>query len=243
MKPFLLAGLVAAAALPTQAFAGPVLFTGSSGGLAASVVFDTSGTNLLVRLTNTSLGDPIDPGDILSGVIFSLPGNPLLGKVSALVCPTCSVKGNGGVPGPGGVVGGEWAYTNALMAAQFPNQQSIYSSGYFDGNAVFPGPDLQGPPSGSVDGIQYGITTLFDTTGNDNGGLSGQGLVANEVDFVLSGLPAGFDTASITGVSFQYGTDLRETNFPGTHRVPEPGSLALAGLALCAATLLRKRKA
>ncbi len=144
------------------------------------------------------------------------------------------------LPTPAALLAVNGPTPNALVNP-FVGQQSIYSSGYFDGNAVFPGNNLQGPDS--VDGIQYGITTLFDLAGNDNGGLAPQGEVENEVDFVLSGLPAGFNTGSNTGVSFQYGTDLSETNIPGTPRnVPEPGSLALAGLALCAATLMRRRK-
>lgn len=211
----------------------PVTFTGSSGSLAASVTFDTSGTNLLVTLTNTSTGDPHAPSDILTGVIFSIPGNPLLDRsTGSAKLSAGSIVIHGPVPAtdPGGVVGGEWAYTNALVAP-FVGQQSIYSAGYFDGLARFPGSNLQGPAS--VDGVQYGITTLLDLPGNDNGGIKSQGLIQNSVDFVLTGLPVDFKLGDISNVSFQYGTSLDETNFPGDHHdVPEPMSLILLGSGL-----------
>ena len=211
----------------------PVTFTGSSGTLAASVTFDVSGSDLLVTLSNTSKGDPSAPGNILTGVIFSIPGNPPLDRTTGSAKLTAgSIVIHGPVPATdsGGVVGGEWAYTNSLAGA-FVGQQSIYSAGYFDGNARFPGSNLQGPPSGSVDGVQYGITTLFDLAANDNGGIKSQGLIQNSVDFVLPGLPAGFKLSDISNLSFQYGTALDEPNFPGVES-PEPATMLLVGSGL-----------
>ena len=57
--------------------AAPITFSGSSGTRAASVTFDTSGTNLIVTLTNTSAFDALVPIDILTAVFFSLAGDPL----------------------------------------------------------------------------------------------------------------------------------------------------------------------
>ncbi len=226
----------------------PVSFTGSAGSLSAQVTFDVSGNQLLVHLANTSSGDPSAPGDILSGVIFSIGGNPLLTKTSAILAPGSSVLHGPATPtGPGGDVGGEWAYTNALTGA-FTGRSAIYSSGYFDGNATFNGNNLQGP--GSVNGIQYGITPLSDAPGNDNGGLSG-GLISNAVDFILTGLAPGFDLASIQNVSFQYGTSLTETNIPGgcagvctprDNQLPEPSSVALLAASLLGYGFLRRGK-
>ncbi len=225
-----------------SAYASPIVFTGSSGSLAASVSFDVSGDDLIVTLTNIATSDPRAPGDILTGVIFSLPENPSLTKVSAtLASGSTVIHGPSPSTGAGGVVGGEWAYSNALSGA-FSGQQSIYSAGYFGGNNVFPGSNLQGPAS--VGGVQYGITTLYDTAGNDNGGIKSEGLIKNSVEFVLSGLSSDFLLTSITGVSFQYGTSLSETNFVGTcisgctppptttAEIPEPSPLALATLGL-----------
>jgi hypothetical protein len=215
----------------------PITFAGSSGSLAASVTFDISGSSLLVTLTNTSTGDPSAPGDILTGVIFSIPGNPLLNVTTGSAqLSSGSTVIHGPVPatGPGGVVGGEWAYTNSLAGA-FVGQQSIYSSGYFNGNATFSGSNLQGPAS--VDGVQYGITTLFDLPGNDNGGIQSVGLIQNSVNFVLPGLPAGFILSDISNVSFQYGTGLNETNVP----VSEPSTLFLLGCALIGIALFARK--
>jgi hypothetical protein len=234
--------------LAATAQATPITFTGSSGSLAALVSFDVSGSNLLVHLENTSTGDPSAPGDILSGVIFSIDGNTLLTRTSATLAPGSTVI-HGPTPAtdPGNVVGGEWAYTNALAGA-FVGQSAIYSSGYFDGNAVFPGSNLQGPAS--VDGIQYGITSAFDTPGNDNTGISSVGLIDNAVDFVLGGLPNGFSLSSIGGVSFQYGTSLSDTNIPGQDctgvctrsSVPEPSSLALLAAGMLGFAFLSRNR-
>ncbi len=239
------------AGLSASVQAAPVTFSGALGSLAAQVTFDVSGNQLLVHLVNTSSADPSAPGDILSGVIFSIGGNPLLTKTSAILAAGSSVLHGPATPtGPGGSVAGEWAYTNALTGA-FVGQSAIYSSGYFDGNARFDTTtNLQGP--GSVDGIQYGITTLSDLPGNDNGGLSG-GLISNAVDFILTGLAPGFDLASIRNVSFQYGTSLTETNIPGGcvglcspdprgNELPEPSSIALLAASLLGCSFFARRK-
>ena len=222
----------------TSAQASPITYSGASGALSASVTFDVSGDQLLVRLTNTSLGDPSVPADILTGVIFSITGNPSLTRISATLAPGSVVLR--GTAGTGNSVGGEWAYTNSLTS-QYLGMGSIYSAGYFDGQATFPGDNLSGPAS--VGGIDFGLTTLYDTAANDNGGLSKGPVISNAVDFVLGGLSAAFDLSWISGVSFQYGSSLSEPHFaasctsgcdpdPQVFDVPEPSSLLLAAASL-----------
>ncbi|MGC3965449.1 MAG: PEP-CTERM sorting domain-containing protein [Rhodocyclaceae bacterium] len=247
-----LAVALAFSGIAIQAQAVPVVFSTTPGAVAASVSFDISGNQLLIRLTNTGTGDPSAPSQILTGVIFSIVGNPTLTAVSAILAPGSSV-----IHGPvvstdaGGSVGGEWAYDNQLGGAN-AGKQSVYSSGYFAGNNVFGGTNLQGPDS--VDGVQYGITTLYDAATNDNGGIADSGLIKNAMDFVLGGLPADFTLAMISNVSFQYGTSLTEPNLPGIPsctgicprvvELPEPASPALLGLGLAAAAAvgLRRRR-
>ncbi|MFA9439177.1 XDD4 family exosortase-dependent surface protein [Uliginosibacterium sp. sgz301328] len=247
-----LAVALALSGMAIQAQAVPVVFSTAPGAVAASVSFDVSGNQLLIRLTNTGTGDPSSPSQILTGVIFNIVGNPTLTAVSAILAPGSSVIHGPAVPtDPGGAVGGEWAYDNQLGGG-FAGKQSVYSSGYFSGNNLFGGTNLQGPDS--VDGIQYGITTLSDTTANDNGGIDTAGLIKNAVDFVLTGLPQGFTLGMISNVSFQYGTSLTEPNIvanctpncPRTTQLPEPASPALLGLGLAAAAavgMLRRRGA
>ncbi len=224
----------------------PILFTGSSGTLSASVLFDQSGSDLVVTLSNTGTYDSKLPAEILTAVFFTLSGNPKLTPVSAVLWTNSlgtalsTIKGNGGLTDPGSAVGGEWAYGRNLNGAPLGAKQGVSSSGlnWFASNGLFPGSNLQGPTS--PDGVQYGITTLNDTAGNDNGGLIGQGLIMNTVRFKLAGLPQGFvvDDANISDVSFQYGTAATEPNTPGKV-IPEPTALALAATGLVIVALMR----
>jgi hypothetical protein len=203
---------------------------------------------LQVTLTNTGTGDPANPSDILSGVLFNLAGNPTLSKDSAVLGasstvihgPTPSTDPAAGAP-PNSVAG-EWAYINSLNI--HGANESIYSAGYFSGTARFPvspgsatlGTNLQGPDS--VNGIQYGITTAFDTPGNNNpSGAIAAGLIQNQVVFTLDNFTGSL--ADISSVSFQYGTALTETNIPG--HVPDSGPTAmLLGLSLSGLGFVRR---
>lgn len=62
-------------------------------------------------------------------------------------------------------------------------------------------------------------------------------LVRNQIVFVLSGLPLGFDpSTSISNLTFQYGTSFDEPSI----RVPAPGSALI--VAAASAIPLRRRR-
>jgi MYXO-CTERM domain-containing protein len=199
-----------------------VTFTGSLGNLEAEAEFTVSGTNLIVRLTNTSVNDCLVPADLLTAVFFDISGSPVfLTPVSALLTGG-SVVHNG--PNGGGNVGGEWDYADGVSGAPGGGAYGIGSAGLgIFGNGNFNGPDLE-PPT-AVNGLNYGILSTGDNPATGNSPLQNNPLIQDEVTFTLSGLPAGFDITRINNVWFQYGTDLSEPNFP------TPGTLGLLGLA------------
>jgi hypothetical protein len=210
--------------------ANALLFTTAPGAMAASADFVIlPGGFLQVTLTNTGTGDPAAPGDILTAVFFNLAGDPSLSRDSAVLGagstvihgPTPSTD-----PAPNGV-GGEWAYNNTQSVNGANEGISSAGFGTFGVGDRFPGTNLQGPDS--VNGVQYGITTAFDTGGNDNTGISSVGLIQNQVVFTLDNFTG--TLADLSHVSFQYGTMLSENNIPG--HVPDSGPTAmLLGLSL-----------
>jgi len=238
-----------ALACGSASVAGPITFTGSSGSLAASAGFETSGTNLVVTLTNTSAADVLVPTDVLTAIFFDIAGVGALTPVSAVLGSGSSVFYDPDGQPAGGVVGGEWAYKAGLVGAPGGATEGISSSGFslFGPADLFPGPDLQSPTS--PDGLQYGILSAGDNSATGNAGVTGSGgLILNSVVFTLSGLPGGFDPSAdgaITNVSFQYGTALTEPNVPGDGgggggTIPEPGALSLLGVALIGMGLVRQ---
>jgi uncharacterized protein (TIGR03382 family) len=215
-------GVVLAAASAASA----AMFTGSSGNLAAQADFSVSGTNLIVRLTNSSPADVLVPADILTGVFFDVSGGGLsLTPVSALLAPGSVVLFG---TDNGGNLGGEWAYAAGFSGGAGGTSYGISSSGLgIFGNANFNGPNLQGPVG--VDGLQYGITSAGDNPATGNTPVTGSNaLTKDAVVFTLSGLPQNFDVSRIGNVWFQYGTALSEPQIP----TPTPGAAAILGLGL-----------
>jgi len=233
-----LAGGVFACALLAAPAHASIIWAGSQGSLAASAEFHTSGTDLVVTLTNTSAADVLAPPDVLTAVFFNVSGATLvLNPTSAVVPPTSTVLF--GATEPGGGVGGEWAYRGGLSGSPGNRVYGISSTGVnlFGSGDLFPGVNLQGPAS--PDGLQYGLTSAGDNPAIGNAAVTGSNaLIQNQVVFTLSGLPAGFDLTRINGVFFQYGTDLSEPGYGGNIPAPAP---ALLGLLAGAGAARRRR--
>jgi hypothetical protein len=236
--------LVAAAVLAcsTAATAAPVLtFTASSGSLSASAVFDLVGTTLHVTVTNTGASDVLLPNEVLTGIFFNVDGNPTLTRLGVTTLGATSLGGTL-VSDAGADVGGEWAYLNGL--SQYGANSGISSSslGIFGAPDLFPpGTNLAGPIS--PNGLQYGLTSAGDNLGTGNGAVIGNELTKSAVEITLGGFM--LPLSSISDVTFQYGTALTDGHIGGadsfsTTEVPEPGSFALAALAMGAGWFTRR---
>lgn len=223
----------------TLASATPITFNGSQDNLAASVTFDKCGSALCATLSNTSTHDVLVPTDVLTGVYWksSVPLN--LTAFSVVLSPGSHV--NFGTTDPGGVVGGEFAYVPGLVG--HPGDYAVGSAGYLPGiGYLFPGSNLQGPVS--LDGPQYGIVSFADNPLTGNTPVTGtNALIVGGVQFVLTGLPEGFEVGNIHDVYFQYGTALSDPGF-GTS-TPEPISAVMflsGGTLLLALGRLRRKQ-
>lgn len=213
-----------------------ITITFSSGTRAGSVVFEQSGSELIVTLANTSTDDVVQPDQLLNAVFFDLAGSPVLTPVSAVLAPGSIVLFD--TAPAGGVVGGEWAYNAGLTITPGGTAQGIGSAGYdvFGKDERFPGPDLDWPES--PDGMNYGLTSAGDIPTSGETPVTGPNpLIQNSVVFTLGGLPTGFDPAlDVSNVWFQYGTELTDPHFPSTV-IPEP--LTATGMLLGVAGLTR----
>lgn len=245
MMTFGLAGtfvMVFAAIPPAKA---DVTFAAASGDLAASANFDVVGGNLQLILTNTGTADVLNPADVLTAVFFDIAGTPTLTPISALLTLGSTVFYDADGQPAGGNVGGEWAYGSGLVGAPLGATQGVSSSGFglFGPGNVFGGPNLAGPPSGSLNGAEYGLLSAGDNTATGNAAITGSGgMIKNSVTFLLGSLPQGFLLENIRNVSFQYGTSLTEPNIPA---VPEPEiyAMLLAGLGLMGFIARRRQQA
>jgi|ERR1017187_947663 hypothetical protein len=226
-------GLVALALFIIGNTAHGLTYTATNKTLSASATFAVSDLKLVITLSNTASNDPSTSAEILTGIFFTLVGDPALTRTSALLGPDTAIKGRPGVSGPGMDVGGQWAYRNDLTGLPHGADEglSIASLKQFGKRYRFSGPKLLAPS-----GVRFGLTTDFDNMGNDKGSLKRKQLIENTVIFTLGGLPTNFTFADISNVSFQYGTSLRDAglNLAGTISggnggpvIPEPGTSVL----------------
>jgi hypothetical protein len=212
--------------------------------LSASATFVLSDLKLVITLSNTASNDPDKSAEILTGIYFTLAGDPALTRTSAVLGSDTAIKGRPGVSGPGMNVGSDWSYGNDLTGLPHGADEglSIASLNKFGKRNRFSGPKLA-PASG----VQFGVTTAFDSLGNDKGNLKHKQLIENTIVFTLNGLPTNFTLADISNVSFQYGTSFKDPglNLVGTISgenndsvIPEPGTAALITTGLLWASAL-----
>lgn len=240
LKKFISAAAIAAlvcSGISAKAVTVSATGTGNNGeALSAQADFVINGSNLEITLANLGTYDPNDGQDILTAVSFDISGSPALTAVSGVLTLSSTIK-NGTTPGDG-AIGNQLAYKSGLSGAPGNAAYGISAAGFglFGSGDLFPNGSLPNDGGTPPDGVAYGLTTLSDSTGNDNGGISGRALIANGAKFVLSGLPEGFSLDQISNVRFQYGTSLTEIN------IPEPTGfvLTLAGLGLFS-VIRRKR--
>lgn len=237
------AGVVCAIALMAGAGQSAVIFSGSSGSLAASATFEVSGSGqLVVTLDNISTADVMVPAEVLTAVFFNITGPAMsFSRDSGVLAPGSSVFYDPDGQPAGGIIGGEWAYKSGALNIGAPGVRAYGISstgiGIFGPGDVFPGPDLE--PPANPDGPQYGLLSAGDNTLTGNGGITGSGgMIKHAAVFSLGGAGVNFDLSRITSVYFFYGTALGEGGFDG--EVPTPGAISLLGIAGVAA--LRRRR-
>jgi PEP-CTERM motif len=243
--------VLATLAMPATA---AVTFTGTNGSLAAAATFDIVGTQLKVTLSNTSSADVTDASQVLTGVFFKVGGTNSLaiGAGTSAITGGDTNNANIFVSAAGANVSSEWAYLGGLN--QYGANAGISSSGlgiFGPGDRFDTVGNLIGPTS--PNGVEYGITSANDNINTGNGSIGlGDPLTKGSVSFLLNF--STFSLAQIGTVTFQYGTSLTETHFCGGSgcgpggggggggSAPEPGTALLAGLAMAAAVLVRRRK-
>jgi len=191
-----------------------ITYTGSSGTLAASAVFNLTGNTLTITLANTSASDVLVPTDVLTGLFFDT--SHTLTPVSASL--------NGSTVYYGSIVnnvGEGWQYMGGISAHSENAGLSTAGLGIFGPNGNFYSPGVK------VAGLDYGILSAGDNSATGNGGVTGQGpLIKNSIQFTLTA-GSGFSLAEIgNSVVFQYGTALSDASFNGNLQgVPEPSSI------------------
>jgi hypothetical protein len=255
MKPRLSALLAAVLAASTAgaASAASVTFTGSSGDLAASAVFNVVGGNLQITLTNTAtVHTGLEPSEILTTILWDSlsPLNLNEDSVNSSVVVAGGSTIAQGVASPVGTnISKEYAYNDALSGAPGNATYGVAAAGMgtlFGSSQTFDNGGSLNPNGGTApNGLSGGLVPAGFVNDSGNGGVDGRSLIRNSIVITLAPTVAGslasFDPlAQITNVRFMYGTGLGEPTFPGdgppvrTPPVPLPAA-AWSGLSILGA--------
>lgn len=201
----------------------------TQGGYTYSAQADITqiGNQMQIVLTNTANVAAPHNGQLLCGFFWDMSGDPTLTPDAGYPVMTDGTDGYFPVSGSG-VLSEEWYFKNQSGGANNAHYGiGAVGYGFFGANDAFAGGHH--PLGGGGD---YGIAP--------DAGFSGtfSPVIHNSLTFRLT-LPQSYtlSQSAMSNFSFQYGTDLSETNVP----VPEPASLV--AIAIGAAALIRRRRA
>ena len=143
-------------------------------------------------------------------------------------------------------MGGEWSYAHNITGAPGGSAEQGTSStgiGLFSPSGNFPGANLQGPVS--VDGLQYGLTSLGDNMATGNAAVTGGfALTRYGVVLTLTMNPA-YPDMTFSNVRFLYGLAVDGPLLTGGSsdvQVPDSASTALLlGSVLTVIGLVRRK--
>jgi hypothetical protein len=224
--------LIVVLALAGHASADSVTFTGSSGNLSASALFNLSGNTLTVTLTNTSMTDVLVPTDVLTAVWFN--------TTSSLLPVSASLNGSSVFYGSVGNVGDGWGYYSGLGGGGQGMNNGITAAGFGIGS----GHSNFSAASNPLGGLDYGLLSKGDNPATGNSGVKNHGpLVQNSTQFTFS-VAQGFNLSELgDSVAFQYGTSLSDNHYTGRLvSVPETDLLSTyASALLIGGVFLRRR--
>ena len=231
------------------AFADSITFFGdgvnSEGGsvLSASALFEISGSQLIITLTNTA-DLAVRQSDLLAGVMFDLANGNALTDVSATLIGDWTV-----IAGTDAFthellpdVGTEYAYRDNLTGSEFRGAQyGVSANGFgpfgpenrFDTSQ--PNDVLHKPAS--PDGANFSLASAIPVAGIP--GLSDVPIVVGgAVQFVFD-YTGDLSVADISNVNFQYGTSLTD---PDITIVPEPSTMTLLGVGIAGFLAARRMR-
>jgi hypothetical protein len=227
----------AAALLATNAARADFNLSFTAGERGASVNFHADGSgNLIVTLTNTGsyaltpgLPGGFDPPHILTGLFWDVTGTVTLSPSSEAL-NAGSTMANGG---NAATVASQWDYRQSASGlGGSPALSQHYGIGAAGFGGVFGAGDHNfAGGTGSIDGIDYGLTTADYPDGGGNGGVNGVALERDSVVFTLSGWTLGDPMSIISNIRFQYGSALDEFfGPPPPPPVPVPAGVVLLGM-------------